>query len=137
VAKGEWVESIGTHERRLRKIRNRSLLLPLFYLFDEKMWPCQERDGVPLCKLIPPLHKRMKEPRFLLALQSLRLLRHHNHRKWEVSQIELNLLLLHLPLHFLLHHSHQRWEVDQSQPYDFSLLHLRQRVALVLVPNQG
>ena len=71
VGKDERVESKGTHEGRLIKMRNGSLLLPLLCLLDENIWCCKERDGVPLYKLVLFPHKKMKEPRFLLTLQTL------------------------------------------------------------------
>jgi len=97
VAKGERIERKGTHERTLRKMRYRNLSLPLLCLLDESMWPCKERNGVLLRRLVFLPHKKMKELRFLITFQSPRAFHHHSLQSPRV----------------LHHHSHQRQEVDQ------------------------
>jgi len=99
VAKGETVESNGTHESRLRKMKNRGLFLPLLFLFDESIWPCNKSDGVPLCKLVLLPHKKMKESRLLLSLQSLGVLYYHSHQRCEVDETNLNFIRFNLALH--------------------------------------
>ena len=67
VDEDERIESKGTHERRLRKMRNRSLFLPQLCLLNENMWSCKEGGEVVPSKLAPLPCKKMKDSRPLIT----------------------------------------------------------------------